>query len=81
MAPTITLRFFDPDHYAQNYGIVFTAYGVGALIGTLVTGRIRDIFGSYNFVFYPMALLAIAGMVVAVVMLKRERSSVDPLLN
>jgi len=23
-----------------------------------VTGRIRDIFGSYNFVLYPMALLA-----------------------
>ena len=37
MAPTITLRLFAPDHYAQNYGVVFTAYGVGALIGTLVT--------------------------------------------
>lgn len=78
MAPTITLRFFNPDHYAQNYGIVFTAYGVGALIGTLVAGRIRDLFGSYNYVFYPMALLAIAGIGVAAWLLKRENSKADP---
>lgn len=74
MAPTITLRFFNPDHYAQNYGTVFTAYGVGALIGTLATGQIRDWWGTYVYVFYPMALLAIAGIVVASLMLKRDSS-------
>jgi len=73
MAPTITLCFFNPDKYAQNYGIVFTAYGVGALIGTLVTGRIRDLFGTYNYVFYFMAFLAIMGIVIAQVLLKPER--------
>jgi MFS family permease len=78
MAPTLTLRFFDPDRYAQNYGIVFTAYGVGALLGTLVTGRIRDIFGSYDAVFYPMALLAVVGMGVAVTMLRRDRPQPHP---
>lgn len=72
MAPTITLRFFNPDHYAQNYGIVFTAYGVGALVGTLGTGWIRDGLGSYNYVFYPMALLAIVGMGIALGLLKRS---------
>lgn len=77
MAPTITLRFFNPDQYAQNYGIVFTAYGVGALMGTLVTGRIRDLFGTYNYVFYPMAVLAMIGIVVACVLLKRESSTSD----
>ncbi len=48
MAPTITLRFFNPDRYAQNYGVVFTAYGAGALIGTLLTGRIRDLLGTIH---------------------------------
>ncbi|WP_431631764.1 L-lactate MFS transporter [Alkalinema pantanalense] len=75
MAPTITLGFFNPDQYAQNYGIIFTAYGVGALIGTLVTGRVRDLFGTYTYVFYPMALLAIIGIVVACLLLKKEKSS------
>jgi MFS family permease len=74
LAPTSTLRFFNPDHYAQNYGIVFTAYGVGALIGTLVTGRIRDWFGTYTYAFYPMAVLAIIGIIVASWLLKPERS-------
>ena len=74
IAPTTTLRFFNPDRYAQNYGIVFTAYGVGALLGTLTTGIIRDWFGSYTYTFYPMAMLAIIGILVASMMLKRERS-------
>ncbi|MGB5631609.1 MAG: OFA family MFS transporter [Waterburya sp.] len=72
IAPTTTLRFFNPDLYAPNYGIVFTAYGVGALLGTLTTGRIRDWFGSYTYAFYPMALLAIIGIVVASIWLKRD---------
>lgn len=81
MAPTITLRFFKPEQYAQNYGIVFTAYGVGALVGTLVTGRIRDLFGSYSYVFYPMALLAIVGVFIACVMLKREKTALDSFID
>jgi OFA family oxalate/formate antiporter-like MFS transporter len=72
IAPTTTLRLFDPDHYAQNYGIVFTAYGVGALLGTLATGSIRDWFGTYTYAFYPMAALAVIGIVVASTMLKRD---------
>jgi MFS family permease len=72
IAPTTTLRLFNPDHYAQNYGIVFTAYGVGALLGTLATGSIRDWFGTYTYAFYPMALLAMVGIVIASIMLKRD---------
>ncbi|ELS00745.1 arabinose efflux permease family protein [Xenococcus sp. PCC 7305] len=72
LAPTATLTLFNPENYARNYGIVFTAYGAGALLGTLATGRIRDVFGSYQYVFYPMALLAIIGIFVALSTLKRE---------
>jgi MFS transporter, OFA family, oxalate/formate antiporter len=75
IAPTTTLRLFNPDHYAQNYGIVFTAYGVGALIGTLSAGQIRDWFGSYTLAFYPMAFLAMVGIVVASTMLKHDPAS------
>ncbi|MGI0480922.1 OFA family MFS transporter [Geminocystis sp. CENA526] len=70
MAPTITLRFFNPDNYAQNYGIVFTAYGIGALVGTLSVGQLRDWFGSYTYGFYPMVILAGIGIFVAQKMLK-----------
>jgi MFS family permease len=79
MAPTITIRFFNPEKYPQNYGIVFTAYGVGALIGTLVAGRTRDLFGSYTAVFYLMAILAMAGILIASFLLKRERLASESL--
>ncbi|MEO0644926.1 MAG: MFS transporter, partial [Cyanobacteria bacterium J06650_10] len=72
IAPTTTLKFFNPERYAQNYGIVFTAYGVGAIVGTLATGQIRDWFGSYTYVFYLMALLAVIGIVIASLLLRRD---------
>ena len=72
IAPATTLQFFHPDSYAQTYGLLFSAYGVGALVGTLVTGQIRDWFGSYTYAFYPMAGLAIVGIIVAYTMLRPE---------
>jgi MFS family permease len=71
IAPTSTLILFKAEDYAKNYGIVYTAYGVGALAGTLIAGRIRDLFGSYTAFFYPTAGLAMVGIVLAVFMLKR----------
>lgn len=65
IAPTATLNLFDPEDYAKNYGIVFTAYGAGALLGTLATGQLRDMFGSYTYAFYPTAILAIIGIIIA----------------
>lgn len=72
LAPTATLTLFKPENYAKNYGIVFTAYGVGALLGTVVAGRIRDLFGTYTYAFYPTAFLAVIGIVVANTTLKRD---------
>lgn len=72
IAPTATLTLFKPENYAKNYGIVFTAYGVGALLGTLVAGIIRDLFGTYTYAFYPTAFLAVIGILVATTTLKRE---------
>jgi MFS transporter, OFA family, oxalate/formate antiporter len=70
IAPTSTLSLFNTQNYAKNYGIVFTAYGVGAVLGTILAGEIRDIWGSYTAFFYPTGALAIIGIVVAIFLLK-----------
>ncbi|MBC7217783.1 MAG: OFA family MFS transporter [Candidatus Caldatribacterium sp.] len=62
MAPTTTYALFGPETYAQNYGVVFTAYGVGALAGTFVSGVLRDLTGSYLGLFPFNALLAGIGI-------------------
>ena len=71
IAPTATITLFKPEDYTKNYGVVFTAYGVGALLGTIVAGRIRDLFGSYTFAFYVTGVLAIVGIIIAVFSLKK----------
>lgn len=73
LASTATLTLFKPENYAKNYGIVFTAYGIGALLGTLLAGRIRDLLGTYTYAFYPTAILAVIGIVIALTTIKRER--------
>lgn len=75
IAPTATATLFDANNYAKNYGIVFTAYGVGAVFGTVLAGQIKDTFGSYTLFFYPTAILAIVGIIVATFMLKRPRTT------
>jgi MFS family permease len=72
IAPTSTLILFRSTDYAKNYGIVFTAFGAGALLGTLTVGHIRDVFGSYTSFFYVTGLLAVVGIVIAVFSLKRN---------
>jgi MFS transporter, OFA family, oxalate/formate antiporter len=75
LAPTATLIFFRPEDYAKNYGIVFTAFGMGALLGTLTAGRIRDLFGSYQLFFGVTLALAAIGVVLAVFLMKRLPST------
>jgi MFS family permease len=70
IAPTSTATFFGTKYNAKNYGVVFTAYGMGAILGTLVSGSLRDVFGSYIYAFYPTAALAIVGIIIAVLLLR-----------
>lgn len=74
IAPAATASFFGMRDYARNYGLIFTAYGIGALLGNLMAGRVKDILGSYMMVFPITALLSIAGMIIAV-FLKPPRKS------
>jgi MFS transporter, OFA family, oxalate/formate antiporter len=70
IAPTATLNLFRAQDYAKNYGIVFTAYGAGALLGTLSIGLLKDVFKSYIPFFYITATLAILGIILANATLK-----------
>jgi len=73
IAPAATSYFFGKKNYIKNYGYLFTAYGVGAVIGNLLSGSIRDIMGSYYFVFYPTIILAALGIIVALLFLKKDQ--------
>ncbi|MCS7009040.1 MAG: MFS transporter, partial [Chthoniobacterales bacterium] len=65
LAPATTARLFGQQHFARNYGLLFTAYGFGALSGTLSAGRLRDFTGSYVSVFLLLAAVAFLGIILA----------------
>ncbi|PXW93045.1 putative MFS family arabinose efflux permease [Streptohalobacillus salinus] len=62
IAPTATLKHYGMWHYSQNYGLVFTAYGIGAIIGVLSSGMMIDVFGNYQYIFYYVIVLCVLGM-------------------
>lgn len=72
IAPTATASIFGASHYSSNYGFVFTAYGVGALLGVYLSSSIRDIFGHYLTFFYPVIGLCLIGTVLSIFVFKNE---------
>lgn len=70
IGPTSTASFFGLDGYAQKYGIVFSAYGLGAIAGGVISGMAKDTFGSYTSAFWPTLILSIAGIIVALTLLR-----------
>ncbi len=75
IAPTATATFFGMKNYARNYGVVFFAYGVGAIVGGIISGQAKDVFGTYTVAFYPTAVLAVVGLVMAAVLLKTPKKA------
>ena len=69
-APTATASYFGTKDYSRNYGLVFTAYGAGAVIGNLLATQVKDVFGAYTQVFPLVAGLAIVGIAIAALLFK-----------
>jgi MFS family permease len=70
IAPTATATFFGTCDYPRNYGVVFLAYGAGAIVGPQLAGFIKTASGSYMGVFPYVVALAVVGIVIAFLMLK-----------
>ena len=70
IAPAATASYFGAKDYARNYGLVFTAYGVGAVVGNLMAGAAKDILGGYVNVFPYVAVLSVIGIIVALMLMK-----------
>jgi MFS family permease len=75
IAPTATATFFGMKNYARNYGVVFFAYGLGAIIGGIISGQAKDVFGTYTVAFYPTAVLSVVGLVLALAFLKPPKKA------
>ncbi|MHB8129006.1 MAG: hypothetical protein ACYDEX_08425 [Mobilitalea sp.] len=46
----------------SNYGLVFAAYGIGAIAGVSTSGLLLDYHGNYHYVFYYVIALCFLGV-------------------
>jgi OFA family oxalate/formate antiporter-like MFS transporter len=66
--PPTTAEFFGNKDLGANYGLVFTAYGVGGLVGPVLAGLVQDYGLSFTFAFTPASALCLAAAILAFIM-------------
>lgn len=61
--PSFAADYFGARDVGTIYGLMLTAWGVGGVVGPLVTSVIIDTTGSYTVAFYIIAFIMIASAV------------------
>lgn len=65
--PATTADNWGTKNLGLNYGILFTAWGVGGVIGPILAGKIADITGQYHLAYYIAATLLMLAAFLAMV--------------
>lgn len=68
--PTLVAVCFGVRHLGVNYGLVFTAFGFGAVVPT-IGAKIFDLTGSFNIIFISVGMLSALGTLVALFLKKK----------
>ncbi len=63
--PPFTVDLFGSKNLGANYGLMFTAYGVGGIVGPLLAGMVQDYGLSFLYAFIPASLLCFVAAVLA----------------
>ena len=63
--PALSTLFFGAKNQAANYGVLFTGYGLGAIVALFVGAFVGAETGSYLDAFYLSAFLAVLGIVLS----------------
>ncbi|MEO0103358.1 MAG: MFS transporter, partial [candidate division WOR-3 bacterium] len=62
--PAVTADFYGTKNVGMNYGLVFTAYGVGGLLGNIFAPQVLERTKSYNLAFIVAGILCILGAII-----------------
>jgi len=62
--PSITKDYYGLKNFGVNYGLVFTAWGVGGFMLALLAGKLYDMYQTFAYAYYgAAALLAVAAII------------------
>jgi len=72
--PSITKDYYGLKNFGVNYGLVFTAWGVGGFMLALLAGRMYDVTRSFNVAYYGASALLILAAIVALLVRRPLRT-------
>jgi MFS family permease len=75
ITPTATASYFGTCDYPRCYGVVFLAYGAGAIAGPQRAGFVKTTTGNYLGVFPAAFALAIIGFLIAFILMKPPKTT------
>lgn len=61
--PSLTYGYYGTKHAGVNYGLVFTAWGVGGVLGPIIAGRVADATNVYNTAYLITGAACLLGAV------------------
>jgi OFA family oxalate/formate antiporter-like MFS transporter len=62
--PSVTKDYYGLEHFGVNYGLVFTAWGVGGFSLALLAGKVYDVYSTFNFAYYGASTLLVLAAIV-----------------
>jgi len=65
--PSVTKDFYGLKNFGVNYGLVFTAWGLGGFMLSLLAGKVYDQTQVFTFAYYCSAVLLVAAALVTFV--------------
>ncbi|MFC1713187.1 OFA family MFS transporter [Candidatus Poribacteria bacterium] len=75
--PTMTADLFGTKNVGLNYGWVFTAYGIGGIIGPIMTGIMRDRLDNWLLAFVISGIACLVAAVIALALKPPQRDRAE----
>jgi OFA family oxalate/formate antiporter-like MFS transporter len=72
--PTSCADSFGAQNLGLNYGFLFTAYGIGGIVGPILGGLVQDAGLSFLYAFIPAAIMCTIAVALAFVYQKRSKN-------
>lgn len=73
MFPALCADFFGLKNLGVNYGILFTAWGVGGILGPLLGGLSRDLTGGHTVSFFVSGCASLVGVFLSLFLQRRGK--------
>jgi MFS family permease len=74
--PSSCADSFGAENLGLNYGFLFTAYGIGGIVGPILAGLVQDAGLSFLYAFIPAAIMCVVAVAMAFVYQKSPKQCI-----